>query len=1019
MKMFTLILTSIIYLILSSTEIKEMNLNKYIELNSEGDTIIKFTESESKIRIDIFDNTENSNSALPTIYQFSNENDAINKKNWMTKVIYDDKNTVYYKLGNFFVVSYPLNYNLQASIKKYISFIPENPKIKINYGKIYEYSISNGFHNLYFELVKNQNYPQLRIYSNIESFTYKFGNQKCNEKSCTLNLGISNLQASIDELNIRNTDLSTQSSVGTIYFVIYEVDSTTLILNKDYYKQFFFFQNYDKIFQLTDSNYISEYKKKKEGGIVLYIDPSNLNLNIFSSNVQSMIFNNTKKLDDKNYYIFYFIPDNTKSDILFKIKETYNLNNLTASTVTKGNIGAIPIPPTKEINYPTTYYFEETPNENYPQIYRIHFETINDNLLIRFSQNAICANGTLFDNNKLNNFISCRNYYINSYYSSRYLTVIFNNRISMSTNKDIPFSDIQQFGFTNFNFEGKTLEYSFNYIVENIKTKTFYITLNNPISSFKYIIIEGPIKYNPKTQKYEEVKAEGNLASSLTYTSLNKNAISRISIIITCPYSTTSSCIYNDYISIRESNIIINEDKPIIFNQFQTYSYVVFQFNLGNKNYRIETNTQNGGYTQTLQNTYNLNENNFNSDFCETKYCKFEISGASNIKYLIVKSKGLNEFNGENASKNMTILLTENIEQETINSNFHSKFFLKSFSFSFNLNQNNLTKFLEYGEFGFVLKTKENIYSLYKMKISINPTLTIYKDNSTIINNYEYNYYYFKPPQISSLKFTIAGFFDYGNPAEIAFAYIELPTLIKIPEQKILKLNYYEGIPLYIKVSKPSINTSIKDYVIGVSDNGYYTENGNIINEGKIQLFNRIKQKYLLLSNYTSNEILFKLYENNPQIAFTEIKGNYTLFEGRPYKKNIEFIFEKEEIQYLIGLYYSVQSGAELTFEGDDIEKKIYGKSDINSLYIGEIINDKKIKLNDSQIDFFELKSKGKGKITLKFSDSDISNAISTLIIIFVIVIVAAVIIGGGVAYKTKKKDDINITEGNEMILPN
>jgi len=49
--------------------------------------------------------------------------------------------------------------------------------------------------------------------------------------------------------------------------------------------------------------------------------------------------------------------------------------------------------------------------------------------------------------------------------------------------------------------------------------------------------------------------------------------------------------------------------KPIIFNQFQTYSYVVFQFNLGNKNYRIETNTQNGGYTQTLQNTYNLNEN--------------------------------------------------------------------------------------------------------------------------------------------------------------------------------------------------------------------------------------------------------------------------------------------------------------------------------------------------------------------------------------------------------------------------
>ena len=283
-----------------------------------------------------------------------------------------------------------------------------------------------------------------------------------------------------------------------------------------------------------------------------------------------------------------------------------------------------------------------------------------------------------------------------------------------------------------------------------------------------------------------------------------------------------------------------------------------------------------------------------------------------------------------------------------MNYGFKSKLFNGKFNYKYILPSEELNS-TSNDELGFVLKTnKEQQLSYLKIQSSGESVTSLIYDAIDIkYNNYIFRYVYLSISSLKSLSFNISyENKNYFEPIEIAFTYMKPSTKIILGKNKNkIETKYIEGIPIYVKLIQEETINSNKTYIIGVSEEAEYYS-GNIIDGIKSYEFNKIKQKYLFSTNYSSITTFRFNFIENPQFAYTEINGEYKLYNERPFKQQINFTFNGTGTKYFIGLYSSMQYESYLVItKNDNITCSIIGKGDINSLYEEEKKN-KTIKIN-------------------------------------------------------------------------
>ena len=890
-------------------------------------------------------------------------------------------NLYFYKQGDYFVFRNKEENNCMFDYKVYISLRPYSNNKIYEPGQFYLIDFKKGYYNL--KIYHNGKYPNdcITFYSNIIglNITTTYYHEYCLSEKTPCSFRRS-------ELNLRNTILKNQIE-GKLYFYIWQEYSSEYLRINSLIK-IFFIDHYDETYYVK--NYKSDNKDLEEQAVYFHsIGEIKLNEPVIDA-YPTALYNYKSGLNEE-YYIYFFNPISEYSylDLRINNTNTYEKKGIT------GIIEASEIPPTKNLTYPT--YFNFSSNYYYTYIVRITFEnldTIDKNLFLKFADSAECAIGKVFENNKLNNFQKCQNISINSSLSNKNLTVIFfNDSVSIHTIKDIPFYKLNQYELFYFNFENKHKEISFQYELTNLskKIKQIYITFRNPKPLYSYLIQEGEISFDPNINEYI-YNISGNISESIVYST--ETSPKKISIVITCLDDT--KCDYSDYISIRESNIIIEGSEPIIFDQFKSLSYVVFKFNLDNgKNYTIETNTEKGGYIQTLKT--NLNSNDKINE-CQDNYCKFNQLSNSNY-YLIIINK---DFDNKDISKKIELLLSDESNSQYIQDNFTMKYFIKDFSYVLELKSEDFQKFKENEELGIVLKTKINFYDKYSISITSNHSIELYEDTKNIINEYEYHYYYLEVSNINSLSFTIKGSVNYDDPLELGFAYIKPPIKIITEEQH--HYNSIEGIPLFFKITKTKDN---ENYMFAFSELALYSLNGKMMSGGKLKM-KKLEKNYYFLSNFSSEEILFKFNNSNPLISYFPIKNNSVIhyFNKRPLRQELKYKIYGGETHYFIGLYNESQEDILLMINCNDTIKKVYGLNHTKSLFDYHNISDEKsfVFLNNSFIDVYEIYSKGKTNIILNFSTPYQRNyVLITILIIFISILIIGPPIGIMLVINIKK----------------
>ena len=920
---------------------------QYVPIDLEkNDGFFEYKENLTNIKFEIFETKLNNENYI--IYQYENKKDVKYnevKKEYINYISVDSIGNmeVFRKNTNIFVITkkskIKKNLYYKESITKYISFMPNETKDKFNITNIIkEYDIIEGFNNIYIEIKIDPIYNYLSIYSGGKDLLFSIeGTQNCNERKCDFDISQCKNKMSKCELKIINFDYKKKVKKKNIYYLLYLKPNDTIEYSDNDFVKFFYYENINYTYQLNNKDYIDKYFNLKEGAIVYYTHPDNLDsIEISSETISS---NSTPQFWYSNsteyYYIIYFLPNNINT---LKFRLNYFKENI------MGDISIIAVKPTDIINYPEKYIYNKKKEKFVPSILRIVFDNnLHDDLLLRFAPNTLCVDGNLFDNNIFNPPINCESKKINSTLKGKNLTVIFKNEIKVITSKDFNFTNLIEYELKHFSFNNTQKEIAFKFDFIHYEYKTFYLNFQNPNKNYKYFIFQSflDIQYNPNTKKYLNPSFSGYLENTISF-SLNNT---KLAIIIQC---NTDECIYDDYISIRCDNINVNLNHPYSFNKFQTLSYVVFKFEANeNIKYRIETNTELGGYNQTLQNHLFINNDKKNNEnFCKEKYCLFNFEGTG-TKYLIVKTETIPNKKNLQISKLMYILFNKDQNEFEMTYYFgSSQYFISSFKFIYKLTNKDIVKKInENGETGFVLKIGRYIYDDYKINVKY---LNEYSEPvRTIVPDYlfEFDYYYYYINTNNSLNeyfFEISGTFEFKEPSYITFAYISPITLINFPINNIINDTSSRGIPVYVRLIKNKFNFE-NQYIIGVSRTGRYTKGKIIKDDGKsLNIFNNAK-RYEFSNNYTNDLYTFS-FDNNPMIIFSEIKGEYKYYQSREYD-NYVYNIKKDINTFYIGLYSSKQNLTCAFIDGNEnnlvnIYDMTYG-NDLKSL-----INEKKIESN-------------------------------------------------------------------------
>ena len=912
--MLKFIIFCLINLSLSSTEYNFTNIEsyKYIEVNlDKEDAFFKYIETQKNIKLEILE--QSSNAQLYTVYQYIKKEDVKFNETSKQYENYKSKNQVknlevFQKEANFFVITI-INTNdrvnlKKATIPKYFTFMPEIPKDNFNINStIVQYNKINEYNNIYVEISFSSLFNYLTIFSGGKDLIFSMKDESCYSRICNFEIGnyINNnsLKATIHELNIRNTDLESKVTPRKIYYLLYNKPLNPINYYGNNYTKYFYFESIDYSYSLKDQNYINQYIELKEGAIVYYTHPNNLTTILMNSDtisISSVPQFWYSSNNNESYYIIYFLPKNNllNSNILeFNLNYGYHENLM-------GDISIIAVKPTQIIYYPQTFEYSEVKDSKVPKIIRITFDkSLNDKLLLEFPKKTQCTYGTLFTDDTFIPPFDCSFMEIDSSYQEKNLTVIFKDLIQFKTSKKFNFITLQEYELKYFSFEEQQNEIAFKF-KKKYATQYIYINLLNPNKNYKYYIYktESDIKYDPLQKLYLNYFLSGNLDYMINF--IPSYMKTEVIIII---QKVSNEILYSDYITIREGIIDVTINNPYSFDKFQNLSYVVFQFKSNeNKKYRIETNTEFGGYNQTINNSLSILNNNLNeSIICQDKYCLFKFEGIE-TQYLSVITNKLPNDKNSNISKLMYILFNEDVNEYEMENSLSSKlYFISSFQYTFKIMDEEIIKKLnEANEGGFVLKVNKDDYSKYNMDViyindySITPIVNITKTSK-----YDY-YYYYITTNSTEYKFKIISSFTFDKPSFFSFAYISPITIINFPININIPDTHSEGIPVFGRLVKKNLNSDI-EYIIGVYNTAQYTEGKIINNEGTgINTFNNVV-KYQFAKNYP-NEIYTFIFPNHPQIVFGEINGEYVYTEKREYI-TINYNFKKGENKFYIRLF--------------------------------------------------------------------------------------------------------------------
>ena len=918
--MLKFIILSIFTLIQSATDFNFTKIYsyQYIEIDLDtNDVFYEYEENSNQIKFEIFESKFNKQ--LYTLYQYKKKTDvkfdAITKKytNYISVSLYENLE-IFEKKGNFFVMTKnapPTNKNLnyKATIKRYISFMPNNPKYKIDkLNSIKELNILNEYNNIYVDIKVDSVYNYLTIYSQGEDILFSVnGMNECSKRVCNFDIKKQSKNKDIYELRILNLDLKKKITRKKLYYLLYIKPNQPIeYYEKDFIK-LFYFENINYLYLLNNSDYYDEYKKINEGSIVYYTYPNNIgSIKMFSDDIS---LTSTpyfwKDENNKYYYIIYFLPK--KQYLNAKLLE-FNLQYYKENLM--GDISIIAVKPTQIINYPSQYEYSSEKAKYTPSILRVVFDNdFDDNLILKFSSDAQCIEGIIFQNDKFNEPFDCIQKKINSSYKGKSITVIFKNEIKMVTLKELNYITLIQYELKKFSFN-QVKEIAFQYDMKS--NSKIYINFLNPNSNYKYYVyINKDIKYYPKTKEYLDSQYSGNLINTISFVPSGKY---KLKIIIQCKLN---ECFYNDYITIREGNFIIEENKPTEFNGFKDLSYVVFEFNPKKYlKYKIETNTEFGGYNQSL--VYQVGENNINYQECIEKYCLFQFEGMTTI-YLKVISYYIQTKKNSEISKLMYILFNEDKYEFEMGKTFLSNYyFISSFTYTFKLtNEEIIKQFNNVQESGFVLRLSKNSFTKYGIKVTYLSDYTIIPITNTSQDySYDYYYYYINIKTLTNnFRFNVSGSFNFDKPSSISFAYISPTFIINFPINTNINITYTIGIPIYVRLIKNQLNSK-NEYIIGVTQNTLFT-NGTIIKDDGSDL-NEFKEvtQYRLSKDYPNNIYTFK-FMNTPKIVFGTINGEFYYNEKREYK-SFEINLQKNENKFYIGLYNNKQPSTCSYLDGNE-----------------------------------------------------------------------------------------------------
>ena len=929
--------------------------------------------------------------------------------------------------SSYFVLYSPLKNlnNLNSTIKTiYITFMPQiNKSIKPNL--ITNLDISYSYINHYFNIdmskldVENSNIPSLLEISkkNDGDLKITINGKSCSSKKCNFDLSnLKSLEGTNYQLNIRNVNLNKKVSSQTIYFLLTEKPDQTISIKTNNFISRNYINDFSKHF-IYKGSYLKKYYDLQEGAYVIKGSPK-ISYYISSPNSIKYETKEWKSFTSYNLNIIYFLPkSSSQNDIIIRNKDTIKHG-------TKGTISIIPVPPTVELQFPSKFTYKEKKNDNYPHLLRIIVDSnYNDDLFIKFPSNTECCEGKLFENNQLSKITKCSKINIKPFNSkiNNIYTIIFKGDIEMKTEKNINYISINQYEMKSFSLKNE-LFFEYNKKTEN----NLYIKFNNPSFQYKIQIniFEKEVNYNPISKQYNNIKSSQNLNYNLQFSALSKG---RIIILIKCEGIANSLnatiCSYNDIISIREGNIILQTNQPQIFKDFFEKTYIVFELILNdNKYYKLEINSNVDGYSKSMLeniNNDNLKDNNEdNGSICNERKCSFSIQGPLK-KYIEVKPNYINNDDDNKTVKTLTILLRLDKNEYKMSNSFNEKiYFISSFQYVLNIEDKGiLDKYSIAKEAGFVIKTEKGGLSKYGLtikkisndqNIDIN-TFTYYYDND------EYIEFYLPNPSNNKISITLISNFIFDDPSYFSFAYIPPTKIINFGE-KIKIEESIKGIPIFIRLNKYQSNSKIvNDYIIGITE-GYYTKGKIFDSNNKFNSFSKIKKQYSLVSDdYPYETYTFK-FNQKVEIGFIPIDGKINYYKERKYKSSLTLKFNKAESIYYIGLYDKKYNSAKAFINKKDnktevqITQYLYNEKEIYNMNAGNTINKNEILL-DSQNDVYKFTSNGPTEITFSISNEIISTSslFIVLIVIIVIVIVAIIVVGIIKFGKESQSDYLNV----------
>ncbi len=1022
---------------LSSTVFDWKKVNSYLytplTLNKDGYFIY---DKESKIEVEIImpDNLDLEINKGFRLYQFKLKTDV--KYNPVTDVYTGEYISYAFSKSekitiknaySYFVLYSPLKNlnNLNSTIKTiYITFMPQiNKNIKQNV--ITNLDISYSYINHYFNIdlskldVENSNIPSLLEISkkNDGDLKITINGKSCSKRKCNFDLSnLKSLEGTNYQLNIRNVNLNEKVSSQTIYFLLTEKPDQTISIATGSFISRNYINDFSKHF-IYQGTYLKKYYALEEGAYVIKGSPK-ISYYISSLNSIKYEIKEWKSFTSYNLNIIYFLPkSSSQNDITIKNKDTINHG-------TKGTISIIPVPPTVELQFPSTFTYKEKKNENYPHLLRIIVNSdYNDDLFIKFPSNTECCEGKLFENNQFSKITKCSKINIKPFNSkiNNIYTIIFKGDIEMKTEKNINYISINQYEMRSFSLKNE-LFFEFNKKTDN----NLYIKFNNPSFQYKIQIniFEKEVNYDPNLKKYNNIKYRENLKYNLQFSALSKG---RIIILIKCEGIANSLnatiCSYNDIISIREGNIILQTNQPQIFKDFFEKTYIVFELILNdNKYYKLEINSNVDGYSKSMLeniNNDNLKDNSEdNGSICNERKCSFPIQGPLK-KYIEVKPNYINNDDDNKTVKTLTILLRLDKNEYKMSNSFNEKiYFISSFQYILNIEDKGiLDKYSIAKEGGYVIKTEKGALKKYGISVKTNSndqnidinTFTYYYDND------EYNEFYFYNPSNYKISITLNSNFIFDDPSYFSFAYIPPTKIINFGE-KIKIEESIKGIPIFIRLNKYQSNSKIvNDYIIGITE-GYFTKGKIFDSNNKLNSFSKIKKQYSLVSDdYPYETYTFK-FNQKVEIGFIPIDGEIKYYKERKYNSSLTLKFKKAESIYYIGLYDKNYNPAKANINKKDnktevqITQYLYNEKEIYNMNAGNTINKNEIFLN-SQNDVYKFTSNGPTEITFSIFNEIIPTSSSFIVLIVIIIIViVAIIVFGIIKYgKESQSDYLNV----------